>query len=58
MHIVDWIIVALFTWGALLNVTQVGRPRKPLDPFTAAVIVAVNLGLIVAILWSHGVVSS
>lgn len=54
MHIVDWIIVALFSLGLLLNVAQVGKPRKPLEPGTAAVIVAVNVALIIGVLWSHG----
>lgn len=57
MHVIDWIIVALLTFGMLLNVAQVGKPRKPLEPTMAAVIVAINAALILSVLWSHGALS-
>lgn len=52
---VKWVIVGMFALGALITITAVGKPRKPLTPGTAAYVVAVNALYIVliAIFWDN-----
>jgi hypothetical protein len=50
--IAKWVIVAWCALGALLLISSVGRPRKPLSPVAATIAVALQTAEIVAIiLW-------
>jgi hypothetical protein len=49
MNWFDWMLVALFAYSALLVVAQVGKPKKPTEPVTAAIVVAIDAALIVGL---------
>ena len=49
-QVVKWVMVAMMAFGALTSITMVGKPRKPLDGTTAAVIVVAQAAYITAIL--------
>lgn len=53
----DYILVALWLFSVLATVTSVGKPRKPIDGTTAAVIVAINILFIAGLLFSRGVIA-
>ena len=50
-----WIPVAFLLFGPLATIVTVGKPRKPLDGSTAAVVTVVNLVLVGCILKGGGV---
>jgi hypothetical protein len=50
--IAKWVIVAWCALGALLVISVVGKPRKPLSPGAAVIAVALQTAEIIAIiLW-------
>ena len=36
MNVVKWILLAYLALCVILNITQIGKPRKPLEPSTVA----------------------
>lgn len=50
--------VLLITWAALsalsvvLTIPQIGKERKPINPTTATVTVAINVVVILAVVWT------
>lgn len=53
----DYVLVAFWLFGAFVTITVVGKPRKPLDSTTAAIIVAINILFIAGLLFSRGVIA-
>lgn len=58
MSVVLWVVVALFVVSAVLTVTLIGKPRKPMTPAAAAVVISFQLAIVVAILIDRGVIRS
>ena len=54
MRAFDWILVAWWLFGTVLVVASVGKPRKPTEPSTAAIVVLINIALIAGLLISRG----
>lgn len=46
----DWFLVGLWTVGILTTVLTVNRPRDPISPVVASVIVLLDLALIAGLL--------
>ena len=42
----QWVLVAWDALGALTTVSSIGKPRKPIDPDLAVVMIVVQVGLI------------
>lgn len=51
-----WIVVAWLVFGTVVSVTQVGKPRKPLDPGVAATGVVIQ-GLIISAIIFAGILN-
>jgi len=49
MTVFDWLICLLMGAGALLNVRDVGKPRDPITPGLAALVVLINFAIILGI---------
>lgn len=49
-EVAKWLIVGLLALGAVLSISSVGKPRKPLEPRIAATVAVVNALVIAAIL--------
>jgi hypothetical protein len=54
MSIALYIIAGWITLGAILNITTIGKERKPTTPATAAVVVVVDAAFIVALILAAG----
>lgn len=50
MHWFDWFMIVLFTFGALVTIGQVGKPRPAVTHAVAVWTVIINAGLIIGIL--------
>lgn len=50
MNWFDWTIAGYLILGALLTVALIGKPRKPIDPATAVLTIAINGALIAGLL--------
>ena len=50
MNWFGWLLVAWWAISALVTVVYIGKPRKPLEPSVAAIVVAVYAAEIVALL--------
>ena len=53
----DYFLVGWLLLGLLLTVNSVGKPRRPVEPISAAIVTAINLGLIVLLLVARGVIA-
>lgn len=49
MQVLAWILIGLFSFGTVVTVTQVGKPREPITPGSAVVSTLINLALIIAL---------
>lgn len=49
-QLVKWTLVGLFTVNALLTVKDVNRPRKPITPGIATIVVAIAALLVTGII--------
>ena len=54
MSAFDWFLVAWWIFGSFMVVATVGKPRKPIEPLTGAIIVLINLAFIGGLLWTRG----
>lgn len=50
MNWFGWTLVAWWTTAALITVSQIGKPRKPLQPSAAVVGIVIAVALIVGLL--------
>lgn len=41
-----WALIAWLTFGAIVSVTQIGKPKKPTTPGVAAISLVLTLGVI------------
>ena len=51
----DYFLTGWLMFGMVVTVTNVGKPRKPLEPGVAAVSAVITFGLIAWLLVSRGV---
>lgn len=52
MDVAFWtkvVLIFILSLGALASIVMIGKPRKPLDPGDAVLIVVVNVGMVLAI---------
>ena len=54
MNIIVYAIAGFLTLGALLTVGNVGKPRKPTTPGTAAAVVVIDAAIVVALVLAAG----
>lgn len=54
MSAYDWFLVAWFLLGVLLTIANVGKPRTPMAPSTAALATLLSLSIVVGLLISRG----
>jgi hypothetical protein len=54
MSIALYAIAGFLTLGALLTVGNVGKPRQPTSPGTAAAIVVIDAAIVVALVLAAG----
>lgn len=54
MNWMDWLVVAYFGVNAFGTIVIVNRPRKPLEPLAAAIVVLIYAALILGVLMTHG----
>lgn len=54
MNWMDWVLVAYFGSSAFASVAMVNRPRKPLEPLAAAIVVLIYAALIVGVVLTSG----
>lgn len=50
----DWFLVAWILFGAFLMIANVGKPRRPTEPLTAAIALLINVALVAGLLISRG----
>lgn len=43
MTVFCWFLAAWFMLGAVVTITSIGKPRKPLTPNQAAIVVLLNM---------------
>lgn len=55
-EVAKWLIVTVMACSAVLTITEVGKPREPIRPEMAAVIVMANALFItlIAVFWYSG----
>lgn len=51
----DYFLVAFWLFGIGMTVTAVGKPRRPIESTTAAIVVMINLLFIAGLLFTRGV---
>lgn len=54
MNWMDWLLVAYFAANAFTIIAMVNRPRKPMEPLTAAIAATINAAFAVGIILTHG----
>jgi hypothetical protein len=50
MNWFEWLLIGWWTMTAFAVIGNIGKPRKPTEPLTAAIVVAINAAFIVGVI--------
>lgn len=50
----DWFLVAWWLFNVVMAVAMIGRPRRPIDPAAAAIVVVIYAAFIAGLFISRG----
>lgn len=51
----DYFLIAWLAFGSLSMIATVGKPRRPIEPMTAAIAAVITSSIIFGLLFSRGV---